>query len=147
MLANGYQNIVRDMFCIFLFSLPWRHNGRDGVSNHQPNDCLLNRLYRRRSKKTPELRVTGLCMRNSPVTGEFPAQMASNAENVSISWRHHVVAKTQTTDGGICVSIGALVITRVSISDFTLVHAFTQNKILSIWQLCRHWWHRKLSLR
>ena len=26
---------------------------------------------------------------NSPVTGEFPAQMASNAENVSIWWRHH----------------------------------------------------------
>ena len=23
-------------------------------------------------------------------TGEFPAQMASNVENVSISWRHHV---------------------------------------------------------
>ena len=27
----------------------------------------------------------------SPVTGEFPAQMASNAENVSIWWRHHVL--------------------------------------------------------
>ena len=25
-------------------------------------------------------------------TGEFPAQMASNAENVSIWWRHHVMA-------------------------------------------------------
>ena len=23
--------------------LQWRHNGRDGVSNHQPPDCLLNR--------------------------------------------------------------------------------------------------------
>ena len=37
------------------------------------------------------LRVTGLCMGNSPETGEFPAQMASNAENVSIWWRHHDV--------------------------------------------------------
>ena len=27
---------------------------------------------------------------NSPGTGKFPAQMASNAENVSIWWRHHV---------------------------------------------------------
>ena len=26
----------------------WRHNGRDGVSNHQPHDCLLNCLFRRR---------------------------------------------------------------------------------------------------
>ena len=25
----------------------------------------------------------------TPGTGEFPAQMASNAENVSIWWRHH----------------------------------------------------------
>ena len=24
--------------------LQWRHNGRDGVSNHQPHDCLPNRL-------------------------------------------------------------------------------------------------------
>ena len=44
----------------------------------------------RRSKKTPKLRVTGLCEGNSPVTGEFPAQRACNAENVSIWWRHHV---------------------------------------------------------
>ena len=32
---------------------------------------------------------TGLFAGNSPGTGEFPAQMASNAENVSIWWRHH----------------------------------------------------------
>ena len=40
----------------------WRHNGRDGVSNHQSHDCLLNRLFRRKSKKTSKLRVTGLCV-------------------------------------------------------------------------------------
>ena len=54
------------------------------------HDCLLNRLFRRRSSKTSKLRVTGLCAGNSPVTGEFPAQRASNAENVSIWWRHHI---------------------------------------------------------
>ena len=32
------------------------------------------------SKKTSQVRVTGLCVGNSPGTGEFPAQMASNAE-------------------------------------------------------------------
>ena len=69
--------------------LQWRRNERDGVSNHQPYDCLLNRLFRRGSKKTSKLRVTGLCEGNSPVTGEFPAQRPSNAENVSIWWRHH----------------------------------------------------------
>ena len=70
-------------------SLQWRHYGRNIVSNHQPHDCLLNRLFRRRSKKTSKLRVTGLCAGNSPGTGEFPAQIASNAENVFIWWRHH----------------------------------------------------------
>ena len=36
----------------WLFTLHWRHNDHDGVSNHQPHGCLLNRLFRRRSKKT-----------------------------------------------------------------------------------------------
>ena len=67
----------------------WRHNGRGGISNHQPRHCLLNRLSRRRSKKTSKLRVTCLCVWNSPVAGESSAHMASNAENVSIWWRHH----------------------------------------------------------
>ena len=44
-------------------SLQWRHNGHDGVSNQRPVDCLLNRLFRRRSKKTSKLRVTGLFVR------------------------------------------------------------------------------------
>ena len=65
-------------------SLPWRHNGHDSVSNHQPHDCLLNRLFRRRSKKTSKSRATGFC-------AEFLAQMTSSAEIVFIWWRHHVL--------------------------------------------------------
>ena len=60
--------------------LQWRHNKRDGVSNHRRLDCLLNCLFRRRSKKTSKLRATGLCEGKSPVTGEFPTQRASNTE-------------------------------------------------------------------
>ena len=71
------------------YTLRWRRNGHGGVSNHQPHHCLLNRLFGCRSKKTSKVRVTGLCVGNSPGTGEFPSQMASNAENVSIWWRHH----------------------------------------------------------
>ena len=40
-------------------------------------------------RKKSKLSVTGLCDGNSPVTGEFPAQRASNAWNISIWWRHH----------------------------------------------------------
>ena len=50
-------------------SLHWRHNDHDGISSHQPHGYLLNRLFRRRSKKTSKLRVTGLCVgiqRDSP---------------------------------------------------------------------------------
>ena len=71
------------------FALQWRHNERHGASNHQSHDCLPNRLFGRTSMKTSKLCVTGLCAGNSPVTGEFPAQRASNAESVSIWWRHH----------------------------------------------------------
>ena len=75
-------------------TLRWRHNDGDSVSNHQPHDCLLSCLFGRTSKKTSKLRVTGLCVGNSPGTGEFPAQMASNAENVSIWWRHHELLRS-----------------------------------------------------
>ena len=75
--------------CRLCITLQWRHNGRDGISNHRHPNCLLNRLFRRRSKKTSKLRLTGLCEGNSLVTGEFPAQRASSKENVSIWWCHH----------------------------------------------------------
>ena len=55
-----------------------------------PASRLFTRLFRRRSKKTTK-RVTGFCEGNSPVIGELPAQGASNAENVSIWWRHRVL--------------------------------------------------------
>ena len=64
---NGWRD-----FLLFESSLQWRHNDQDGVSNHQPHGCLLNRLFRRRSKKTSKLRVTGLCEGNSPVPVNSP---------------------------------------------------------------------------
>ena len=77
----------------FVFPLQWRHNQRDDVSNHQPHNCLLKRLFSRRSKKTSKLRFCGLWEGYSPMTGEFSAQRASNPENVSIWWRHHVMVR------------------------------------------------------
>ena len=99
--------------------LRWRHNDHAGISNHQPHGCLLNRLFRRKSKKTSKLRVTGLCAGNSPGTGEFPAQMASYAENVSIWWRHH--ASTEKHEVSILVSTLSLGLCFIisTPSDFT----------------------------
>ena len=60
--------------CLVCFrSLQWRRNECDGDLNHQRLDCLLNRLFRRRSKKI-WFRITGLCEGNSPVTGDFPTK-------------------------------------------------------------------------
>ena len=85
--------VQRASFISMLFpSLQWRHNAYDGVSNHQPHHCLLNRLFTCRLKKTSELRVTGLCAGYSPGTGVFPAKMASNARNAFIWWCHHDIS-------------------------------------------------------
>ena len=60
---------------------------------------VYSTVYSRRwSKKTSKFRVTGLCEGNSPVTGEFPAQRANNAENVTIWWRHHEICSIERRD-------------------------------------------------
>ena len=77
---------------LWLTSLQWRHNGRDSVSNHQRHDCLLNRLFRRRSKKTSKLCVTGLCEGNSPRTngqlrGKCFHLMTSSCHGDVMAWK------------------------------------------------------------
>ena len=71
-----YVSVLSWCTCVQYFlkfkPLQWRHNERDDISNHHRFDYLLNRLFRRRSKKTSKLHVTGLCEGNSPVAGEFP---------------------------------------------------------------------------
>ena len=88
--AIKISKVYQHVFKVRKFSatLVWRHNRCEGVSNHQLHDCLLNHSFGRRSKKTSKLCVSGFCAGNSPVTGEFPAQMVSNAEKASIEWRH-----------------------------------------------------------
>ena len=64
---------LQSLHCLSLISLQWRHNECAGVSNHWRFDCLLNCLFRRRSKKTSKLGVTGICEDKPPVTDEFLA--------------------------------------------------------------------------
>ena len=54
-------------------TLEWRHNEGVRVPNHRRIDSLVNR------------------------PGEFPAQMASNAENDLIWWRHHESQESRYT--------------------------------------------------
>ena len=124
-------------------SLQWHHNGRNGVSKHWRLDCLLNRLFRCRSKKTSKLRVTGLCEGNSPVTGEFPAQRACYAENVSIWWRHHICAVclamllwhpdkgTLTVLSAFCVTTDGFSAKSVGNAELLLFLTFSLGKLLN----------------
>ena len=90
--CNGLRYFCSGLNGHWAFPLQLCHNELAGVSNHQRHDYLFNRLITRRAKKTSKLRVTGLYVGNTPVTCEFPAQRASNAENVSTWWRHHAPA-------------------------------------------------------
>ena len=75
--AMSIDTHIRRLVVITHRTLHWRHNDHDGVWNYQPHGCLVNRLFRRRSKKTSKLRVTGLCegfhrwQVNSPHKGPY----------------------------------------------------------------------------
>ena len=90
--SHHYSDVIMSAMASQI-TLQWRHNERDGVSNHRPPDYLLNCFFfKRRSKETSKLRIIGLCEGNSPLTDVFLWQRTSNAENVSIWWRHHVTS-------------------------------------------------------
>ena len=83
----------RDAILFLLYftttSLQWRHNGRNGVLNHQPHG-FYSTVYsgadqRKHQSSVSPAFVWGI--RRSPVNS--PQKMASNAVNVSIWWRHH----------------------------------------------------------
>ena len=95
-----------EAWIIHVKPLQWRHNGHDGVSNHQPRHCLCSRIFRRKSKKNQSSALLSLCAWNSPAIGEFPAQMASNAENVYIWWRHRAQSMSWLAIHGLPVGHG-----------------------------------------
>ena len=128
--------------------LQWRHNGRDGVSNHQPHDCFLNRLFRRRSKKTSNLSVTGLCEGNSPVTGGLPKQKASDVENVSMWWRNHKISswkesrKQRNTHIELSKKADGYVICSICFMNYDAYYYFAQHKpgLLICYQMAPRWY-------
>ena len=89
--------------------LRWRHNERDGVSNHQPHDW--------------------------PVTGKFPAQRSSNEENVSIWWRHHAMVEVCIAGWMIFFKFSVAVIGFSTPNLF--VHAWFQQLVNGLLNQCR----------
>ena len=95
--ADSTIKIRASLVPSIMVTLQWRHNGRDSVSNHQPHDCLLKCLCRRRSKKTSKLRVTGLCVgihrTNGQLRGKCFHLMTSSWE-LQISGSQQVIGET-----------------------------------------------------
>ena len=100
--------------------------------NHQRHGCLLNRPSRRRSKKTSKLCVTGLCAGNSWETGEFPTQKASNAGNVSIWWRHHMILNLCETINSCILIISTKIFIQPPLSN----HCFSI--FILVWLSCKY---------
>ena len=65
---QGDVDVIWKMWFSSTFPVQWRHNERDGVSNHRRHDCLLKRLLVCRSKKTSKLCGTALCEWNPLMT-------------------------------------------------------------------------------
>ena len=86
-IISGMWQISRKAYN--LITIQCRKNERDGVSNHRCLHCLL--LFQVQVKENIKApRHWPLW----PVTGEFPAQKASDAENIPIWWRHHDMFRT-----------------------------------------------------
>ena len=69
------QYVVCSVKCVHDSSrrtLQWRHNGGDGVSNHQPYDCLLKRLFKAQIKES--IKAPRYWPLWGEFTGEFPSQ-------------------------------------------------------------------------
>ena len=84
--------------------LQWHHNGCDGVSNHRRIDCLLSRLFRRRSKKTSKLRVTSLCEgihrwpTDSPHKGSVTREMFAFDDIMRCIYESHLPRRVKIID-------------------------------------------------
>ena len=98
--------VINNHFYPRVMTFQWRHNERDGVSNHLRIDCLHNRLFRRRSKKISKLRVTGLLRGshrwpvNSPHKGPVTRSMFPFddviMENISTCIKSHRLQRLTT---------------------------------------------------
>ena len=107
-------------------SLQWRHSRRDGFQITSLTIVYLT------AYSGSKLRVTGLCAGNSPVTGEFPVQMASNAEKISIWWRHRVEWCLSCSNINMFLDIRGVLVYK-NIKNYPLAN------------LCHHWFRQWLT--
>ena len=73
---------------ISILPLQWRHNEHDGVSTHQPHDCLLNHLFKgfKKDSKTFIWQRKYMLLDNNPSIFHF---MRSKPISYNIHWDKH----------------------------------------------------------
>ena len=82
-----WSNLISSLYSA-VFQIHYNYVIMSAMVSHLACLTIVYSTVFQGSKKISNLQVTGLCAGNSPVTGEFPAQRASNAENISIWWHH-----------------------------------------------------------
>ena len=86
---NGRSVIPLQIALVMPETLLWRHNGRDGVSNHQFHDCLLKCSFRHRSQKHQS--SASLAFVRHPVIKQWPLRWRHN-ERYGVSNRQPVTS-------------------------------------------------------
>ena len=129
------MNFQNKDYTFYRYTLRWRHNGRDIVSNHQPRHCLLSHIFGRRSKKTSKLRVTGLCAGNSPEIGEFPHKWPVTRKRFLFD---DVIMMGLVRD--VCMQLVSLLVSGWP----SHVHGVLC-QLLTLWLGDAIWWHRSGS--
>ena len=79
----------------------WRHDERDGVSNPQPHDCLLNRLLRRQSLDKSLTFVRGI--HRWPVNSRTKGQQCGKCFHLMTSSWPKVITVTSHAYHGISI--------------------------------------------
>ena len=115
--------------------LEWCHNERDDIWNHRRLDYLLSRLFRRRSKRTTMLRVTGLCEGKSTTWWRHHVTQATNCSHEPSDYQR---MKTQSSAFTVLCEGN----TRVS-SGFSLQRASNMESVSMSW---RHHGMEKLGI-
>ena len=115
--------------------LQWRHNERDGVSNHRRLHCLLNPLLRHISKKTSKLRVIGLCDGEPRATCGFLSQRVRKNKQNSIWWRYHWLEKYQHGIGYVFTAHSAMQMQLPRDNRMLCAWNFNQNTIKLIYKI------------
>ena len=123
-------------------SLQWRHNDHDSVSNHQPHGCLLNRLFRRRSKKTSKLRVTGPCVGNSP--GPINSPHKGPVTRKMFPFDDVIMMTSPSVQKGLGKSQPCCYLAKrahaLTIKTFKLYHAGRKHKNIFAFSFLKLWW-------